>query len=210
MTEHTHNHTEKTMNKNKIRKGAAFDKAVAKPNGWSGVADPVAEIRKMRDDDESLGKLVLRKALSLVRAHFDGADDVFLEKSRELAAILDESGRVALASYVRAQTGDEPSWVPMERKPRVAPGNAAALRTALDRISQMCGVGPNEVSAIAIGHICDRALAAPARNVDRFATANDAVEGYIAAHPHDYEPDASTYGSWLFAPAEGGAECSSR
>jgi len=31
---------------------AAFDTAVAKPNGWSGVADPVAEIRRMRDGDE--------------------------------------------------------------------------------------------------------------------------------------------------------------
>ena len=28
---------------------AAFDAAVSKPNGWSGVADPVAEIRMMRD-----------------------------------------------------------------------------------------------------------------------------------------------------------------
>lgn len=97
---------------------AAFDEAVAKPNGWSGIADPVAEIRKMRDGDEAFGKDVLRTALSLVRAHFDGADDVFLEKSRELAARLDKEGRGDLASFVRAQTGDEPSWVPMERKPQ--------------------------------------------------------------------------------------------
>ena len=97
---------------------AAFDKAVAKPNGWSKVADPVMEIRLMRGDgdDENLGKLVLRKALSLVRAHFEGDEDVFLEKSRELAARLDEEGRGDLASFIRAQTGDEPSWVPMERK----------------------------------------------------------------------------------------------
>ena len=97
---------------------AAFNKAVAKPNGWSKVADPVAEIRKMRDGDEAFGKDVLRTALSLVRAHFNGADDVFLEKSRELAARLDKEGRGDLASFVRAQTGDEPSWVPMERKRR--------------------------------------------------------------------------------------------
>ena len=32
------------------------------------------------------------------------------------------------------------------------------LRAALVEISQMCGVGPNEVSAIAIAHICDKAL----------------------------------------------------
>ena len=125
---------------------AAFAKAVAKPNGWSKVADPVAEIHRMRDsDDENLGKLVLRKALSLVRAHFDGADNVFLAKSRELAAILDESGRGALASFVRAQTGDEPSWVPMERKPRVAPGNAAAITKAqLQTISDLVAIAHDE------------------------------------------------------------------
>ena len=33
-----------------------------------------------------------------------------------------------------------------------------ALRAALNRISQMCGVGPNEVSAIQIAYICDKAL----------------------------------------------------
>jgi hypothetical protein len=38
-----------------------------------------------------------------------------------------------------------------------ATGNAA-LRAALVEISQMCGVGPNEVSAIQIAYICDKAL----------------------------------------------------
>lgn len=33
-----------------------------------------------------------------------------------------------------------------------------ALRAALVEISQMCGVGPNEVSAITIAYICDKAL----------------------------------------------------
>ena len=203
---------------------AAFDKAVAKPNGWSKVADPVAEIRKMRDGDEAFGKDVLRTSLSLVRAHFDGADDAFLEKSRELAARLDKEGRGDLASFIRAQTGDEPSWVPMERKRRAAPGNAAALREALanvERVAKYCAETPRHTpgyptdaaradviySRIAeLGRVARAALAAPARNCDRFATANDAVEGYIAAHPHDDEPDASTYGSWLFAPAKEGKE----
>ena len=153
---------------------AAFDKAVAKPNGWSKVADPVAEIRKMRDGDEAFGKDVLRTALSLVRAHFDGADDVFLEKSRELAARLDKEGRGDLASFVRAQTGDEPSWVPMERKPQVAPGNAAEMRAALNRVGHLAKDLRNiterdtEVRADVneIVDVCRAAIASPARNCD--------------------------------------------
>lgn len=79
------------------------------------------------------------------------------------------------------------------------PSNAAALREALEKIARWDdGIGAD------ISNIARAALAAPARNCDRFATANDAVKGYIAAHPHDDEPDASTYGSWLFATAEGG------
>jgi hypothetical protein len=96
--------------------------------------------------------------------------------------------------------------------------NAAALRAALEGIEGDCRVldrkdmweEEGECYYEAMRDIREKvnaALSAPARNCDRFATANDAVEGYIAAHPHDEEPDASTYGSWLFAPAkEGGAE----
>ena len=89
-----------------------------------------------------------------------------------------------------------------ELRKNAAPGNAAALREALEKIARWDdGIGAD------ISNIARAALAAPARNCDRFATANDAVKGYIAAHPHDDEPDASTYGSWLFAPAaEGGEE----
>ena len=95
------------------------------------------------------------------------------------------------------------------------PGNAAALREALNLVGHLANDLRNiterdtEVRADVneIVDVCRAALAAPARNCDRFATANDAVEGYIAAHPQDDEPDASTYGSWLFATAkEGGAE----
>ena len=42
---------------------AAFDEAVSKPNGWSGVADPVAEIRRMRDGDTPGNAAALREAL---------------------------------------------------------------------------------------------------------------------------------------------------
>ena len=161
---------------------AAFDKAVAKPNGWSSVADPVAEIRKMRDGDEAFGKDVLRTALSLVRAHFDGADDVFLEKSRELAARLDKEGRCDLASFVRAQTGDEPSWVPMERKPRV--GNAAALRAALKDVLDHAPFATDHATMLTGGNDLlarlRHAYYAPARNCDRFADVLRASEAYDA------------------------------
>lgn len=90
-----------------------------------------------------------------------------------------------------------------------APCNAAVTREALMKAKLYFdhrGEGTNLDDAVmAIDAITSiyAALAAPPRNCDRFATANDAVEGYIAAHPHDDEPDASTYGSWLFATAEG-------
>lgn len=47
---------------------AAFDAAVAKPNGWSGVADPVAEIRRMRDGDEPSWGPMERKRQSEIDA----------------------------------------------------------------------------------------------------------------------------------------------
>ena len=87
-------------------------------------------------------------------------------------------------------------------------GNAAALREALAELkSTVCEYITDCLVQLdaRLDAACAKAraaLAAPARNCDRFATANDAVKGYIAAHPHDDEPDASTYGSWLFAPAE--------
>jgi len=82
-----------------------------------------------------------RSALSLIRAHYERNEKLFLEKSRELASHLDDSGKAELASFIRAQTGDEPSWVPMDRKPRAAPGNAAALREAAERI---CSIDQSE------------------------------------------------------------------
>lgn len=42
---------------------AAFDEAVSKPNGWSDVDDPVAEIRRMRDGDAPGNAVALREAL---------------------------------------------------------------------------------------------------------------------------------------------------
>ena len=95
------------------------------------------------------------------------------------------------------------AWLRELRALRKTPANAAAMRAALEKISNMAEVYPR-IPRSAFANTARAALAAPARNCDRFATANDAVEGYIAAHPYDDEPDASTYGSWLFAPAKKG------
>lgn len=42
---------------------AAFDEAVSKPNGWSEVADPVAEIRRMRGAAPQGNAAAMREAL---------------------------------------------------------------------------------------------------------------------------------------------------
>lgn len=179
---------------------ASFDAAVAKPNGWSGVADPVAEVRRMRDGDGgAFGKDVMRTALSLVRAHFDGADDVFLEKSREFAARLDNEGRGDLASFVRAQTGDEPSWVPMERKPRA--GNAAALRAALKDVLDHAPFATDHATMLTGGNDLlarlRHAYYAPARNCDRFADVLRASEAYEATKTD------LPFEEWLFSTEKG-------
>lgn len=86
-----------------------------------------------------------------------------------------------------------------------SPGNVTAMREALEsclnfivRIDRAFNPLMQSLLEDAVAK-AKAALAAPPRNCDRFATANDAVEAYIAAHPHGDEPDASTYGSWLFA-----------
>ena len=47
------------------------------------------------------------------------------------------------------------------------------------------------------------ALAAPARNCDRFATAEEAIRAFAEKWDGDDHPDFGLFGRWLFAPAEG-------
>ena len=62
-------------------------------------------------------KFLACTVLSLVRAHYDRDEARFHEVSEGLAKFFDQTGRGDLASFVRAQTGDEPSWVPMDAAP---------------------------------------------------------------------------------------------
>ena len=105
------------------------------------------------------------------------------------------------------------------------PGNAAAMREALERIRPLvraAGVTPyvperKELVDGALG-IIDAALSAPARNADRFATAVEAMEEWgkypqsrykgCRLCPHGdasiVSPAHLTLAEWLFAPAKGG------
>jgi len=128
----------------------AFDEMASIPNGWSKVADPVAEIRRMR--------------------------------------------------------GDFPP-----------PGNAAALRKALEDINEeLHGEMPFGARANArMSFIACNALAKPPRNCDKFATFEVAVAYWNKNNQPlraEFRPnliDGKQYASmseWLMDTAEGGAE----
>lgn len=113
-----------------------------------------------------------RDVITLIRAHYDGDEARFREESERLAADFDRDGRHDLASFIRAQTGAEPSWVPMQ-------------------------------------------MQKPARNCDRFQTAEEATRAFQQMRGHaawadaclwDSRDEIGTFIDWLFAPAEGGAE----
>lgn len=97
------------------------------------------------------------------------------------------------------------------------PGNAAALREALVRLREIANVafakrreGVETVNLPqAIWHWCGKALAAPARNCDRFATLDEARKAFQEARGHKVLADVELWDSmeeagalvrWLFAP----------
>lgn len=102
-----------------------------------------------------------------------------------------------------------------------APGNAAAMRDLLEKIRREYGWGrigcrtcvSSESDVERVSDLfekqIDAALAAPARNCDRYATVEDAKRTYIAERGHVFIWDGDSserFERWLFAPAEGGAE----
>lgn len=96
-------------------------------------------------------------------------------------------------------------------------GNAAALRDALVKIvdctTEICrGVNRGRATEVMayngkIATIADSALAAPARNCDRCATAKDALDAFIREKEIKSEDvdalNLRDFFNWLFAPAEG-------
>lgn len=113
--------------------------------------------------------------------------------------------------------------------PAAAPGNAAAMRKALVKLTDAVRnyFGWDDAPAVhdlddSTAYFCAEmsaalaALAAPARNCDRFATADEAVaafadhlraweneHGILSEYPdHPVQVPAGAF-AWLFAPAEG-------
>lgn len=97
-----------------------------------------------------------------------------------------------------------------ELRKDAAPGNAAALREALERFVVLFDRGENVTpdEAYWCANKAIAALAAPARNCDRFATADKARAAFEAEHSRCIVRNLYTATfDWLFAPArEGGAE----
>lgn len=99
-------------------------------------------------------------------------------------------------------------------RPERAHGNAAAMRDALNRVGHLAKDLRNiterdtEVRADVneIVDVCRAALAAPARNCDRFKTEDEAREAYWAyREPLEFnDKPFVAITEWLFATAEGG------
>lgn len=100
-----------------------------------------------------------------------------------------------------------------------APGNAAAMRESIETMRRYAMLPQEQLSLSllqrTIHEKCDAALAAPARNCDRFATAEEARVAFQNLRGHKILADVELWDSmdeagalvrWLFAPAEGGAE----
>lgn len=91
------------------------------------------------------------------------------------------------------------------------PGNAAALREALEWVAQFVDLGVDDEygadgqNILTAAKTARAALAAPARNCDRFATAEEARKAFEAAHSRGIVHNIYTAAfNWLFAEAKGG------
>lgn len=99
-----------------------------------------------------------------------------------------------------------------------APGNAAAMRKALERCNELFRCDDDNKSRLC--HLARKAdeatqaaLSAPARNCDRFKTLDEAREAFQDLRGHKILADVELWDSmdeagalvrWLFATAEGG------
>lgn len=142
-------------------------------------------LRQLRNEIE------INNALATVRPQFHYVDDVIAEAAKERAH------EIELAKLR-------------------APGNAAAMRDALERIVNLApeyparGVDWNALAAEAF-LTASSALSSPARNCDKFATADDARDAAKKEFANTMLLDDRQLRAvcdWLFAPAakEGGAE----
>jgi hypothetical protein len=160
-----------------------------------------------------------RPGIELLRSYADrieAAAERERDEDRQLAAIAESD-----EAFARCARCDRPERVP---------GNAAALREALEKLADAVRnyFGWDDAPAVhdrddPTAYFCSEmsaalaALAAPARNCDRFATAEEAVvafadhlrawenaHGIYSEYPnHPVKVPAGAF-AWLYANAEGG------
>lgn len=145
----------------------------------------------------------------------DALDSIEAAAEREREAVRDTMDAMDCAAMaVRPFVGvDLAKGKPTYTCVKIAPGNAAAMRAALERLDEH--LHEDDYDGHLFFNLFDydpkeeirAALAAPARNADRFKTAEDAAQAYR----RETEPDrqnADCYWpcifDWLFATAEGG------
>jgi hypothetical protein len=158
-----------------------------------------------------------------IRDVLQWADRIEAAAERERIELREDEAKMLLREYAAAP--DEsltPSALELKRellRLAPAPGNAAAMRDALEEISARIKQeieqpipGNDPTGGIAMCEmevIANVALAAPARNCDRFRTLDDFS---MADSPIDTPLTNATREQlykvirWLFAPAKGGAE----
>ena len=172
---------------------AAFDAAVSKPSGWDAVADPVAEIRRMRDGTPSSPEEVLE----VLRAFHDAHYSVFPR---------DELTERLCHAYHDQFVADAPV------------GNAAKMRAALEVVGRMassclldegCGYAKTLDNCEAMSSLAHTALSAPPRNCDAM-TADEAKRAWNE-YRHSVPLPRGGWDfwhviNWMYAKAEGGAQ----
>ena len=190
------------------------------------LADILAEMRaaaKSTDlfDGEEVGEPLIRGTKVEEWAdRIEAAAERERDEDRQLAAIAESD-----EAFARCARCDRP-----ER----ATGNAAALRGALEnveRVARFCAEAPRHTPAYPtdaaradvlysriaeLGRVARAAIAAPARNCDRFATFDEARKAFQEARGHKVLADVELWDSmdeagalvrWLFDTAKGGAKC---
>lgn len=165
--------------------------------------------------DETLNDIVAEIRGEFVRIDLERlADRIEAAAEREREDLVDAHDAIARLESELAEVRRERDTLAAER----TLGNAAALRVALENarskfihIKKCADKG--EVSRKKLTILCEfvsqeitDALAAPARNCDRFATEDEARKAYWAyREPLEFnnKPFVAIT-EWLFAPAEGG------
>lgn len=193
---------------------AAFDEAVSHPSGWDAVADPVAEIRRMRDGVPANVAALREDDANL--SSWDGVD-AQIDALKRLARTRVGGCECAMPC---AEFADIVERLDAARKRELASTcNAAVTRRWLKTIRNMSEHNDNDLGNTVVRglldqltriHTCAReALSAPARNCDRLDDADAARAAVKSEFANTMLLDNKQLRAicdWLFAKAEGGAE----